>query len=206
MAQDLPPPLPGTVDQPGTPPTDRDILAAAADPTARVEPAPQEGLGMFGRYQRLRLLGQGGMGRVYLAHDTLLQRTVALKLPHFAREDHGRRSRFLCEVRAAALLAHPSLCPVFDVGEVDGQPYLTMAYVPGASLAQHLRERGPLRPADAARLVQAVARAMHHAHQHGVLHRDLKPGNIQANDRGDPVIMDFGLAFRFDAPAPERLT
>lgn len=160
----------------------------------------------FGRYELLRLLGQGGMGEVHLAHDTLLQRTVALKLPKFADDHPVHRERFFREARAAAVLTHPNICPVYDVGEIDGRPYLTMAYIEGPTLSQHLRDVGPLPCADAARLIATVAGAMQHAHSHGILHRDLKPSNILLNAAGEPIVMDFGLAFRFDADTGERLT
>lgn len=158
------------------------------------------------RYDLVRLLGQGGMGEVYLANDKLLGRTVALKLPKLAPDRPAQRERFLREARASAPLAHPNICPVHDVGEEDGRPYLTMAYVEGIALSARLRAEGPLPPREAARLVGGIALAMKHAHTQGVLHRDLKPGNVLVNAEGEPIVMDFGLAFRFDAPTGERLT
>ncbi|MCI0683424.1 MAG: serine/threonine protein kinase [Gemmataceae bacterium] len=171
----------------------------------RVAP-PSEEASVFGRYVLQRLIGQGGMGEVHLAQDTLLKRTVALKIPKFADDAQIHRDRFLREARSAALLTHSNICPVYDVGEVDGRPYLTMAYVDGPSLAARLHKSGPLDPYDAARLVGRLAVAMQHAHEQGVLHRDLKPGNILINSHGEPVVMDFGLAFRFDAETSDRLT
>lgn len=160
----------------------------------------------FGRYELRRLLGQGGMGEVHLAFDTMLQRVVALKIPKFTDDNPQHRERFLREARAAALLSHPNICPVHDVGEVEQRPYLTMTFVDGPSLSQRLRQDGPLAPEEAARIVRAVALAMQHAHGHGIVHRDLKPGNILLNSQGEPVVMDFGLAFRFDTETSERLT
>lgn len=209
MNADRPQTEPVTTDLPVPPAVDDQRHATAdfapgADTTQeRVPAAP---LGTLGRYQLQRLLGEGGMGAVYLAEDGLLQRTVALKVPRLDKNDTVRRARFLREARAAAVLTHPSICPVFDVGEAEGQPYLTMAYVEGASLAQVLRQRGPLPPREAVQLVHTVALAMHHAHQQGILHRDLKPGNIQINAHGKPVVMDFGLAFPLDTETAERLT
>jgi predicted Ser/Thr protein kinase len=170
-------------------------------PTDRSEPA-----WTFGRYHVQGLLGKGGMGEVFLAQDTVLHRTVALKIPKLAENLPSQRERFFREARSAARLSHPNICPVYDVGEIDGRPYLTMAYIDGPSLAQLLRERGPFACRDAARLLLPVAHAMQHAHQQGILHRDLKPGNILLNARGEPSVMDFGLAFRFDAQTSERLT
>lgn len=178
----------------------------AADDTALTRvPAPAVST-LFGRYELRRLLGRGGMGEVHLAFDTTLQRVVALKIPKFADDHPVQRERFLREARAAALLSHPNICPVHDVGEVDQRPYLTMTYVDGPSLADRLKQEGPLPAETAARLVRAVALAMHHAHGQGILHRDLKPGNILVNAQGEPVVMDFGLAFRFDAETSDRLT
>jgi serine/threonine-protein kinase len=171
-----------------------------------VERIPAPPVGNFGHYQLQRLIGQGGMGEVYLARDTTLGRIVALKMPKLSKSSPVQRERFLREAKAAAALAHPSICRVYDVGEVEGRPYLTMAYVEGESLGQALRARGPWEPREAARLVIAVARAMQHAHDHGILHRDLKPGNIQIDAQGHPVVMDFGLAFWLDTPTRERLT
>jgi serine/threonine protein kinase len=161
----------------------------------------------FGRYQVERLLGRGGMGEVFLAQDTLLHRAVALKIPRLAEGRPEQRERFLREARAAAGLAHANICPVYDVGEIDGRPYLTMAYINGPSLAVCLAQTGPFAPTEAARLVAEIARAMQHAHDQGILHRDLKPANIMLNAAGQPIVMDFGLAFKLaESDSGERLT
>jgi serine/threonine protein kinase len=160
----------------------------------------------FGRYRVLKRLGQGGMGRVYLAHDRELERQVALKVPTLSTEDDpSLLSRFLREARAAAGLHHPNLCPVYDVGQVDGIPYFTMAYIEGQSLAEVLRKNVPFPQSQAAELIRTLALALEEAHQRGVVHRDLKPSNVMIDLQGKPVIMDFGLARRAP-PDAGRLT
>lgn len=148
------------------------------------------------RYQPLHLLGDGGMGEVYLAHDTQLDRQVAIKFARRTKADTA--ARVLAEARAAARLHHPGICPVFDADVSDGVPYLTMAFVQGPNLAAELKRLGPCPPAYAAKLVRSVAEAMQYAHDHGVIHRDLKPGNILLTADHDPVVTDFGLAVRID--------
>jgi hypothetical protein len=151
----------------------------------------------FGRYRILRELGRGAMGAVYLAHDSQLDRQVALKVPQFTAEDGPEvRQRFLSEARAAATIEHPNVCPVYDVGEVNGTLYLTMAYVQGVSLAQLQVGATPLPERQAASLVRQLTVALQAAHERGIIHRDLKPSNIIINPRGEPVILDFGLARR----------
>ncbi len=159
----------------------------------------------FGRYRLLQLLGQGGMGFVYLAEDTQLGRQVALKIPRFDRDDARQFERFQREARIAASLHHPNLCPVFDVGEVNGLHYLTMPFLSGESLAARLRREGRLPPETAALFAARIARAMHTAHTAGILHRDLKPANVMISERGEPIVLDFGLARRTTAGDP-RLT
>jgi serine/threonine protein kinase len=160
----------------------------------------------FGRYRILKKLGQGGMGAVYLADDTALERRVALKVPHFAADDGPEvLERFYREARAAAKLHHANLCPLYDVGAIDGIPYLTMAFVEGQTLAERLKAGPPLGQRHAAALVRKLALALHEAHCCNVIHRDLKPANVMLNQRGDPVVMDFGLARRTDGESA-RLT
>lgn len=149
----------------------------------------------LGRYVLQKLLGRGGMGEVYLAQDTRLDRPVALKIP---RLSSGSRSaeRFLREARAAAMLAHPNLCPVYDAGQIEGVSFLTMAYVQGQPLSESMRQEQPRPIPDAVRLIGQIAAAMHYAHGRGVIHRDLKPANVMIDEGGQPIIMDFGLARR----------
>jgi predicted Ser/Thr protein kinase len=159
----------------------------------------------FGRYRLDKLLGKGGMGAVYLAYDTQLERPVALKVPSFGPDEGDLRERFLREGRAAATLHHPNICPVFDIGEHDGVHFLTMAYVEGKPLSDFVSAKKPIPAATAANLVRQLARAMQEAHDRGIIHRDLKPANVLINRKKEPVIMDFGLARRA-ASQDERLT
>ena len=172
--------------------TPRTPAAAAPGRLPEKLPAP------FGRYELLKLLGQGGMGAVYLARDTQLDRLVALKVPFFTATDGPRvLERFLREARAAATLHHANVCPVFDVGQIDGIHYLTMAYIEGRTLAEMLRgNKKASSPRQAAALVRKLALALEQAHRKNVIHRDLKPGNIMLAKGGEPIIMDFGLARR----------
>ncbi len=137
------------------------------------------------------------MGTVYLARDTQLDRPVALKIPYFGDEDGPEViDRFYREARAMATLHHPNLCPVYDVGDMDGRHYLTMAYIDGKPLDAYLKAKLVFASAHAAEVVRKLALALHEAHQKGIVHRDLKPSNIMIDGRHEPVIMDFGLARR----------
>ena len=152
------------------------------------------------RYEIVRQIGRGGMGVVYLAKDKRLDRDVALKIPFlWGDEDAEFLHRFYREARAAAGLRHPNICRVFDVGEHDGQPYLTMEYLEGVLLSDHLKRRqAPMEPHEAVRLVRKLAQVMEAAHQQGIIHRDLKPANIMMDQEVGPIVMDFGLARRED--------
>jgi serine/threonine protein kinase len=152
--------------------------------------------GVFGRYRIEKVVGEGGMGAVYLAHDTVLDRAVALKIPRFSGDPAAAAARFLREAQAAAGLSHPNICPIFDVGQLDGTHYLCMCFLTGRTLAELVAPDQPMGPTEAARMVRSIALAMQYAHSKGVIHRDLKPVNVMVDDRGEPVIMDFGLARR----------
>jgi predicted Ser/Thr protein kinase len=203
-------PLEGeTVDAtpPQSPSTPSSPMQTAAVPAAPSAPLPDRLPAALGRYQLLKLLGRGGMGLVYLARDMQLDRLVALKVPQFTAQDGPRvLTRFLREARAAATLHHANICPVHDVGEINGVPYLTMAYIEGRSLAEVLRgNKKPFPPRQAAALVRKLALALHEAHRHHVIHRDLKPANVMIGPGGEPIVMDFGLARRGDS-SDVRLT
>jgi serine/threonine-protein kinase len=148
-----------------------------------------------GRYRILGLLGRGGMGEVYRATDLMLGQAVALKfLPEEASQNPRLLERFHGEVRVARLVSHPNVCRVFDIGEVDGTPFISMEYVDGEDLASLLPRIGRL-PADKAlEIARKLCAGLSAAHDRGVIHRDFKPQNIMINKRGDAVIMDFGLA------------
>jgi serine/threonine protein kinase len=151
------------------------------------------------------------MGSVYLAHDTHLDRRVALKVPHFrpecgANEPNGLDlDRFYREARIAATFEHPNLCPVYDVGQIDGIHYLSMAYIKGRLLSDFIDPQKPMPPLRVAAVVRKLALALEVAHKRGVIHRDLKPSNIMVNSRRELIIMDFGVAWRI-GNSDERLT
>jgi hypothetical protein len=162
--------------------------------------------GQLGRYRILNSLGAGGMGTVYLAIDTHLDRRVALKVPHFKPDDPPLViERFQREARIAGRIEHPNLCPVHDVGEIDGIHFFTMPYIEGTTLSRSIDPAHPFQPAQAAELVRKIALAVALLHQNGIVHRDLKPSNIIVRTTGEPVLMDFGLARSFTAQS-QRLT
>src|SRR5581483_6533141 len=146
-------------------------------------------------------LGRGGMGVVYQARHLRLNRLVALKMMlSGALAGPEELARFRAEAEAQAQLQHPNVVPIYEVGEAAGRPYLAMEFLAGGSLAQRLA--GTPQPArQAAQLVQTLARAMHYAHQRGLIHRDLKPANVLLAEDGTPKITDFGLAKRLEGGA-----
>jgi tRNA A-37 threonylcarbamoyl transferase component Bud32 len=152
-------------------------------------------------YEILDELGRGGMGVVYKARQVGLDRIVALKtiLPRGAKREEQTR-RFLQEAKAMALLQHPNVVQIHEIGDCDGRPYLVMEYVGGGNLSEKLAAK-PIPPRNAAEMVARLARAVAAAHEQGVIHRDLKPSNILLTADGTPKIADFGLAKWFATPA-----
>src|SRR6266542_3035239 len=160
----------------------------------------------FGRYRILNPLGEGGMGTVYLAEDIQLGRRVALKVPHFdPLADPEQLKRFYREAKTAARIEHPNICPVFDVGEIDGIHYLTMPFIDGTPLSQLAASGEPWQPRQATELICQLAEAVHALHRQGLVHRDLKPSNVMVRLEGEPVLMDFGLAKQLQS-ADQNLT
>jgi serine/threonine-protein kinase len=160
---------------------------------------------MVDRYQILDLLGQGGMGRVYLARDTRLDRRVALKILALERLSNPRAlARFQREARMGAQLQHENLVRIYDFGESKGKYYLVMEYIEGKTIATLMAERGPVPPATAARLTRQVALGLEHAHRKGLIHRDVNPFNILVTHDGAAKLADMGLAIARDEA--ERVT
>src|SRR3712207_3224616 len=148
------------------------------------------------RYKLRALLGSGGMAHVYLAHDAVLDRDVALKMLKARYAENGELvERFRREARSAASLSHPHIVPVFDWGQTgDGTYYIAMEYLPGGTLKDRIRTTGAFPPRTAAGVALQTAEALHAAHQMGVIHRDIKPGNILFADPEHAKVADFGIA------------
>jgi serine/threonine protein kinase len=173
----------------------------SADPNQRLSPLPStvdEWPAHIGRYHVLGPIGAGGMGTVYKAQDPQLNRVVAVKVPRFdgpEKTQTTRRQRFQREAQSAARVRHPNVCPVYDVGGHDGQPFVVMAYIEGGSLSEHLSRKGRYEnPSEAVALIRQVLDALEAIHGHGLVHRDLKPSNVMLDLSGRALVMDFGLA------------
>ena len=148
----------------------------------------------LGHYKILRKIGHGGMGEVYAAMDTKLDRSVALKvLPAEDSTQSGSRSRFIREAKAVAALTHPNIVTLYSVEDLDGHLFLTMELVEGSTLDHNLPRSG-LPPKRFFKIAKQLAGALHAAHGKGITHRDLKPANVMVNSHGDVKILDFGLA------------
>jgi TolB-like protein/tetratricopeptide (TPR) repeat protein len=171
------------------------VLGAALDEVAA--PAPLKPGTRIGQYEVLEPIGSGGMGDVYRARDTKLDRFVALKI--VLDTAAGRTGdRVLREARAASALNHPSICTVYEAGEFDGQAYLAMEYIAGQPLGSLIPSAG-FAPADVVKYGAQIADALAHAHEHGVIHRDLKGANVVVTPQGRAKVLDFGIARR-EAP------
>ncbi len=148
----------------------------------------------FSHYKIIDLIGRGGMGEVYLANDTTLDRRVAIKIVH---EGSGlgeiAAKRLLREARSAARLDHPNICAVYEVGETNGRPYIAMQYIEGQTLESHIRSTAPTPEVSIGFAIQ-IADALHEAHKSGIVHRDIKPSNIIIDLRGQVKVLDFSLA------------
>jgi serine/threonine protein kinase len=148
----------------------------------------------FGRYRLVELLGRGGMGEVWRAHDTVIDRIVAVKvLPAHLADDQTFAQRFRREAHAAARLNNPHVIPIHNSGEIDGRLYVDMRLIEGRDLQEVLAD-GPLDPARAVRIIEQVAKALHAAHKIGLVHRDVKPSNILLDEDDFAYLIDFGIA------------
>ena len=168
-----------------------------AGPAADNNPVRRKHPQRIGRYRVEKVLGSGGFGLVYLAHDETLDRPVAVKVPHSHIVSRSKDAEFyLAEARTVASLEHPHIVPVHDVGSSSEFPcFIVSRFVPGSDLATHLKQTR-LSYSEATELVATVAEALHYAHKHGIVHRDVKPGNILVDAGGKPFVVDFGLALR----------
>ncbi len=197
-------------------PTQGEIIASAFDAITAADANKENGLPSsldfpgsaptISGYMVLEELGRGGMGVVFKARPERLNRLVALKMI-LAGEFAGPEAaaRFYTEAEAVARLQHPQVVQIFRIGDHKGHPYLEMEFVEGGSLADRL-DGTPWSPMDAARLIESLALAMHHAHRRGIIHRDLKPANILLTSDGVPKVTDFGLAKSLGADADEGWT
>ncbi|MGI2327236.1 Stk1 family PASTA domain-containing Ser/Thr kinase [Planococcus sp. YIM B11945] len=158
------------------------------------------GKNINGRYKVLELIGGGGMSNVYLAHDMILDRDIAIKVLRydFSNEEELRR-RFQREALSTTSLAHPNIVNIFDVGEDGNLHYLVMEYVPGKTLKEYIIEHSPVAPERAVEIMKQLASALAHAHHNQIIHRDIKPQNILMDDNGNVKITDFGIAMALSA-------
>jgi serine/threonine protein kinase len=169
--------------------------AAGTDATLTISPEAFVRVRYFGDYELQNEIARGGMGVVWKARQSSLNRTVALKMILAGKlAGEAEVKRFHREAEAAANLQHPNIVAIHEVGEHDGQHYYSMDFIDGRDLGALVRESGPMPPAQAAKCLKTIAEAVHFAHQRGTLHRDLKPQNVLVDSAGIPRITDFGLA------------
>lgn len=177
---------------------------AQSPPESTIGNVPMRGIGpptanRFGDYELVEEIARGGMGVVHKARQPKLHRLVALKLilsGEFSDDDQVQR--FHAEAEAAAKLDHPGIVPVYEAGQVGGRHFYSMAYVSGKSLNERVTANGPLDPKQSARLMKSVSDAVQYAHDNGIIHRDIKPGNILLDEQQQPRVTDFGLAKRVE--------
>ncbi|MBK7647878.1 MAG: HDOD domain-containing protein [Betaproteobacteria bacterium] len=162
----------------------------------------------IGRFELRGELGRGAQSIVYLGFDPQLQREIAIKTLHFAHPDPIQNRALLDEARTVGKMRHPSIVPIFEAGEQDGDLYLVFEYVPGKNLAEFLRQSDALPPIKAVSILRPILDAVAYAHAQGIIHRDLKPSNILLDDDGTPRVMDFGIATRVKgaSEAADRIT
>ena len=173
--------------------TSRGPVPKVKTPDKSGKPGPSA----LGRFEIKSVLGEGAFGTVYRARDPQLDRDVAVKVPKFAgQQSLEDRERFLREARAAAGLHHAQICPVHEIGTIDGVDYIVLAFIDGKPLSGILQTKPKLSNRQIVTVIRKLALALQEAHDKGIIHRDLKPANIMINRKGEPVIMDFGLARR----------
>jgi serine/threonine-protein kinase len=166
-----------------------------AEPTDLNKPAPKELSGRIGKYEILHSIGKGAMGQVYKAHDTVLDRDVALKvMVAQIADDPELKQRFEREARAVAKMQHPNLVTVFDLGSHEGSPYIAMEFLKGQDLQKAVRQPPPMTLERKVAIIVQVLAGLAHAHQQSIIHRDIKPANIFIQEDGSVKIMDFGVA------------
>ena len=159
------------------------------------------GKSLKNRYYIISSIGEGGMAEVYLANDVINKREVAIKIIKDSTSlDPLNIARFQREARASAALRHDSIIEIYDVDEYHGKPYMVMEYVKGESLKELLKKRGTFTPVEACDIIYQLSDALHHAHEHGVIHRDVKPQNVMIKNDGAIKLGDFGIALVNDAP------
>jgi WD40 repeat protein/anti-sigma factor RsiW len=190
--------------------TAQGLTEALGPPRPRAEAADERrpGPGQLREYRLLEKLGEGGMGTLYKALHTRLKRVVALKvLPSGRMNDPAAVARFQREMEAVGRLNHPHIVRATDAGEVDGTHFLVMEFIAGQTLAQLVEARGPLPVAEACELIRQAALGLQHVHEHGLVHRDVKPSNLLLSVEGQVKVLDLGLALlKEEGPAVEGLT
>ncbi|MGK2856004.1 MAG: protein kinase domain-containing protein [Thermoanaerobaculia bacterium] len=179
--------------RPASAPSSSSLSSSSSGSFAHGRFLPGQVLG--GRFRVIAILGKGGMGEVYRADDLTLGQPVALKfLPETLAGDAERLEKFRAEVRMARQVAHPNVCKVYDIGELDGESFLSMEYVEGEDLAHLLKRIGALPQSKAIQIARQIAAGLAAAHDRGLIHRDLKPANVMLDERGTVRVTDFGLA------------